>query len=182
MEKTVGIIISVGVAVLLGIILVQIISTQTVVTTQTKTVTETHNLYSNGCYQVPGQVNVSTDADCNLTIVNIPTGWKVNDCPLSSIAVTNNAGTGLTLDTDYYLFSTTGIVQMLNTSATNFTALGPTNNTKITYTYCGDDYINQSWGRNVLNLVPGFFVLAILIGAAFVIFWILKEQGIDFNI
>jgi hypothetical protein len=51
--------------------------------------------------------------------------------------------------------------------------------TKVTYTYCPDEYVNESWQRTILNLVPGFFVLAILIGTAFIIFYVLKKEGIE---
>ena len=36
----------------------------------------------------------------------------------------------------------------------------------------------SSWGSTVLKLVPGFFALAIFIGAAFVMFKILQAEGV----
>ena len=48
---------------------------------------------------------------------------------------------------------------MLNTTDTR---RGDFNDTYISYAYCGDNYLNSAWGRTVLNLVAGFFALALL--------------------
>ena len=118
---------------------------------------ETTNL-STSCYS--GNEVDETSADCNITVTNYPTSWKTLDCPLTSVTATNNTGTALILDTDYSVFASTGIIQMLNTTDTNSTGLG--DNVKIGYTYCPDDYLNSSWGRSILTTVPGFFALALL--------------------
>ncbi len=135
------------------------------VTTKTNVADETYNL-STSCY-VGGEVNESNSA-CNITVTNYPTSWRVEDCPLTSVVVSNATGTALTLDTDYSLFTSSGVVQMLNTTTTNSTGLG--NNALVDYTYCGDNYMNSSWGRNILGVNVGVFALAILliiIGAAY---------------
>jgi hypothetical protein len=72
-----------------------------------------------------------------------------------------------------------GSLSLVNTLNLN-TSLS--NTTTITYDYCTEDYLAEGWGRTVLNMVPGFFALAILIGVAFVIFWILKKEGIEMDI
>ena len=46
-------------------------------------------------------------------IANVPTSWKVEDCPLTSIVVSYATGTFLTLTTDYTLSTTTGLLNIL---------------------------------------------------------------------
>jgi hypothetical protein len=46
------------------------------------------------------------------------------------------------------------------------------------YTYCPDTYVNLSWGRTILNLVPGFFAL-MLIGIGIGLFYkVLRNEGL----
>jgi hypothetical protein len=51
------------------------------------------------------------------------------------------------------------------------------NTSVVTYDYCADDYVG-GWGKTVLNLVPGIFVVAILILSAFAILSILKKENV----
>jgi len=138
---------------------------------------ETFDLDALGCINATGggMVNFTTDADCNITMANAPSGWKISDCPLTSVIVENtSAGTYTALDegTDYNLFASTGIIQMLNTEDTD---AGDFNTTYVTYTYCTDDYLNSSWGRSVLGTVPGFFALA-LFGVSLWLFYRVFEN------
>lgn len=96
------------------------------------------------------------------TVTNAPTSWKVNDCPLTSVAIKNaSGGTALTDTTDYTLTASAGTFLLKNTTTT-VAMIGADNNTYVDYTYCGDDYMNLTWGRTLINLVAGFFALAIL--------------------
>ncbi len=152
------------VTLILGIVLVGVIATQTIaVTAKTIVYDETTDLEAAGCIAGADQsVNDSLSA-CNITATNVPTGWKITDCPLASVSVENTtAGTYsvLTEGTDYNLYASTGIVQMLNTTGTDE---GDVNTTYINYNYCGDDYMNSSWGRSVLDIVAGFFAIALLL-------------------
>ena len=52
------------------------------------------------------------------------------------------------------------------------------NNALVDYTYCNEGYMDSSWGRTVINLVPGFFALAIL-GASLLLFYSVAK---DFDI
>ncbi len=106
-------------------------------------------------------------AACNITVTNLPTGWKVVDCPLTSVVV-GNATLDFTDGTEYNnLLASVGVIQMLNVTTTQF---GYVNTTLVDYTYCADDYLNTSWGRSVLVTVPGFFALALL-GVALWLFY-----------
>jgi len=124
-----------------------------------------------------GSVN-ETDADSNLTMVNTPTSWKILDCPLTGIVVKNGSGDETwTLDTDYNVYAASGIVTILNTTLTN-TTNNVGNTTLIDYTYCGDDYMNLTWGRTSINLVPGFFAIALLLISVGLFYSVAKEHGI----
>lgn len=163
------------VSLILGIALASQAATMALgVTDKTIVASEGYNLTGIGCYQ-DGQVN-GTDADCNITLTHAPTSWKKTDCPLTSVTAKNYTETNtLTLDTDYNLDATNGIITMLNTTTTNLTNLG--NEVKIGYTYCDDDYMNLSWGRTSINTSIGLFALG-LFGVAIALFWsVAKEAG-----
>lgn len=123
---------------------------------------EQTNLVTVGCY-VGGQVNES-DPDCNITVSNwYPAGdWRASEsqCYLSSVVVSDDTGTALTLDTDYYLYSDTGVIQLLNTTAT--TSL-PNNLVEVDYEYCGEGYLTSSGDRSLASLWTTMMVLALII-------------------
>lgn len=161
------------VTLLLGVVLIGTVATNALAVTDKTTVTDESWNLATACI-VGNQVNES-DADCNITVTNAPTGWKSNDCPLASVVVTNSTPYTFTLDTDYYLFTSTGIVQMLNTTSTR---AGHANTTLVDYKYCGDNYLNSSFGRTGVNLVPGFFGLALLLTSVGLFYNVAKEEGI----
>lgn len=158
---------------------------------QTRTVTErtqtTQTFAGAGCFTpvnltgtdfvtLHTQVNGPTDADCNLTVTNVPTGWKLetaSDCLLVA-TVSNGTSTALTLDTDYYFNTATGKVTLLNTS-TNTRVL-TNNNTLVSYTYCSDDYLNTSWGRTILNTNVGFLAIAVLAVVLWLVYVLLERK------
>lgn len=109
------------------------------------------------------------------TVANNPTSWKVIDCPLTSIALTNSSGSTWTSGTDYTFTAATGTFTIGNTIDTNVTA---DNYTYVDYIYCGDDYMNLTWGRTGINLVPGFFALTMLLISVGLFYSVAKENGI----
>lgn len=112
----------------------------------------------------------------NFTIANVPTGWKVDDCPISSVTYGNTTADWVS-GTDYNFYAASGILQVLNSTITGTESIG-TNDTLIDYTYCPDAYMNIAWGRSILNLVAGFFALAIL-GLGLGLFYsVAKDAGI----
>ena len=139
---------------------------------------ETFDLSAAGCIGGIGQdINESTSA-CNITVANVPTSWKTEDCPLTSVVVENTTAgtyTALTSGTDYNLFAVTGIIQMLNTTSTDNADF---NTTYVGYTYCADDYLNSTWGRSVLNTTVGFFALALLGVALWLFYSVFRNLGI----
>jgi len=149
-------------------------------TDKTNIYDETFDLNALGCVNATGggMINSTTDADCNITMANAPSGWKTTDCPLTSVTVLNTtAGTyaALSEGTDYDLFATTGIIHMLNTLDNDG---GTFNTTYVNYIHCEDDYLNSSWGRSILGTVPGFFALALLGVSLWLFYTVFKQVGI----
>ena len=145
------------------------------------------NVSYNYTYHDPsGAINTTAilEADDVLTQAASATTWKTGDtaCAISSIQLYNQTGDLMTVTTDY-TWATDGNGNTGNLTLVNVGDLNTSisNSTTITYNYCPDNYLAASWQRTILNLVPGFFALAILIGAAFVILRILKNEGIVGN-
>jgi len=166
------------VALIIGIVLITSIATSTLAVTDKKIIYDEHfDLVTLGCSNESAFNN--TNALCNLTVANAPTAgtWKEDDCPIASLVVENTSAgtyTALTEGTDYLLFASAGIIDMQNTTATQIYV----NDTYVSYSYCGDDYLNQAWSRTVLNLLAGFFALAIM-GVGIGLFYsVYKSAGI----
>lgn len=158
-KKEVNYLIAAFVFLIVGIALIgAVASGVNVVTDRTNVADEFVDISSSKVGQLEGRVNESIS---NYTLINNPTGWKSIECPLAVFSIENATDDDYTLilGTDYELFNFEGIVRFLNSSTMNVT-LG--NNTYVTYTYCADGYLDSSWGRSVLNTVPGFFALALL--------------------
>lgn len=172
-QNTMKILISTFVVLLLALAFVVSIADQTSnATEKTQVLLESHDATT--CFVSDGtddQVNEG-DAACVLTLTNAPTSWKIEDCPLAEVVVTNGTAVDVwTVDTDYTLSASAGTITLLNTTATEHVN-GETNNTVTSYTYCGDSYMNASWGRNILGVNVGIYALAILlvaIGAAYLL-------------
>lgn len=177
MEKNspvIGIIISVFIAILLGVVMLSISADQVNDITGLVSNTDSAAVMT---FVAAGTINEVTE----YTVTNAPTGWKVQSasdggCALTNFVLSNASGTALTLTTDYIVDLQYGTYTMVNTTAT--ADLGATNTTIASYTNCPDGY-QTSFGGTVLNMVPGFFALAILVSVAFLIFWILRREGID---
>jgi len=158
-DNTLKVLVTTFVVLLLAIAFLSSIATQTTNTTSLSVVTdETTDLSANGCLTADGQVNESSD-NCVLTVTNAPTGWKQVECPLTSIVVGNDT-TELTLDTDYTVVASTGVITLLNTTETENGTIG--NDLLVDYEYCGDNYVTSSWGRTLLGTNVGLYAIAIL--------------------
>ena len=161
------------VTLLLGAVLIGVIATNGLVVTDKTTIADEY--FNMADAYDAGNINTSFV----FTVEQSPAGWKVLDCPLTSVTVSNGTGatgTALTLTTDYTFTASTGDFLFLNTEAVNQTFLSD-NSTYVDYTYCGDDYMNLSWGRTVINLVSGFFALALLGASLGLFFSVAKDTG-----
>ena len=160
---------------LIGIVLIGSISTEGLAKTDyTRTSGESE------AYTIVGDAPNTTAVH---TVTNYPTTWKVGDCPISSLVVVNasSGGTALTATTDYTLTASSGSFVFVNSTATRLmvtTNKGATNTTYLSYAYCGDDYLNSTWGRTAVNLVPGFFAIALLLISAGLFYSIAKDYDI----
>ena len=173
-DNTITVLLSIFVVVLLAVsFAISIAQTSSQNTVLSKVTDESFNLETLGCYTADGEVNESSST-CALTVTYAPTGWRSQECPLTSVVVTNNTGTALTLDTDYQLSASTGVVTMLNTTDTNATNL--VNVVKVDYTYCGDNYVSTSWARTILNTNTGLYALAILVAVLIVVVNMLGKE------
>jgi len=144
---------------ILGIALLTTISSES--NTRTSTVTTSENMDYTLAFD---GVNINT------SYVNGPLttlGDTNADCPLTSVALTNSSGTAYTTVTDYVFNVNTGTFTLKDTVAVNVTA---DNITAVTYTYCPTGYMNIGWGRTGINIVPGFFAIA-LMAIAIGLFW-----------
>jgi len=174
-SSTIKVLISAMVLIILAVAFLTAIADQSNLSTQRTLIDdETHNLAT--CVSVTDaegwEINESNSA-CNITVTNAPTGWKQEDCQLGVVVVENGTGTALTLDTDYAVFADTGIIQMLDTTATeNLTG----NNTYLDYSYCGDGYVSQSWGRTVLDTNVGIYAIAVLVIVVLLVYTLLKRE------
>ena len=108
--------------------------------------------------------------------------WQTQGgCPLTSFVMENASGFDMTVTTDYIVNLTSGSFTMVNNTDTNSTGdygITADNNTYVHYYYCADEY-QTGFTNTVLGMIPGFFALAILVSIAFVIFWILRNEGIE---
>ena len=116
------------------------------------------------------------------TIANVPTGWKITDCPIGSVVVRNQTANTATVTTDYVFFTNNGTFFLKNTTryvAADCSGTGDvTNVTALDYQYCADGYMNIGWGRSVLTLVAGFFALALLGASVGLFYSVAKDSGI----
>ena len=168
------------VALLLGVSLLGVIATEEQELVS-KSVVTNESITFTTCRTVGADPTLNeTGVNCNFTITYAPTGWKVNDetpCPLTSFAMRNFTGDTMTSGTDYVADLTNGIVNLRNT-----TALGGAidanqyNVSYVDYLYCGDDYVNQSWQRSILNVVVGMFGIALLIVAVGIFYAVIRNE------
>jgi hypothetical protein len=158
---------------ILGIVFISQISViGSGVTTYSRVTDESIALVTNGT-----DLNTSGMVSSTYQIVNSPSGWKVLDCPITSFSLTNSSGSALVEDTDFTFTESNGTLTLLRTVLTKST-LYPINVSLVDYAYCGDDYMNLGWGRTGINLVPGFFAIAMLLISVGLFYSVAKENGI----
>lgn len=145
-------------------------------------VTEKTNIYSesmdiSAARTATGACPMSVDETYALALANSPTGWKTSDCPITSFSMLNQTGVEATVTTDYVLFANNGTLLLMNTTIWGDCS-ATANTTTLNYTYCTDGYMNLAWGRTILNLVAGFFALALLGASVGLFYSVAKNTGI----
>ena len=184
-NKTVGIAIAVAVAILMGVILIQIIADQTAQKVQLVQQTDTLTLVKQGA---TNHNNITYDYQ----LTKLDNAWRETfpECSKSTLAVgTNiiiynstgaemmNNGACSTLTNEYYIVEGKSTLLICDAADTNSSTT-----MTVRYNTCPSEGYVGGWAQTVFKLIPGFFALALLIGAAFVIFKILKEEGVDLQI
>lgn len=160
------------VALLVGVILIGSLATEATDKTE-KTILEGETLSTVGSCADDTGLNPGV----NLTITNYPSSWKSTDCPIEDFSITNSSGDALTETTDYTFTASTGVVNLENTSTT-VDICSFDNVSLVNYTYCGDNYMNLSWGRSVINNVAGFFAIALLLTSVGLFYSVAKDLKI----
>jgi len=161
---------------IVGIVLISTIASNTLLVTEKIGVASetidisTDKTVSGACPQGVNGTNV-------FTLVNAPTGWKITDCPITSFSMANQTGVAATVTTDYVFFANNGTLFLKNTTIWGDCS-ATANATTATYNYCSDEYLNSTWGRAILNLVAGFFALALLGASVGLFYSVAKDAGI----
>ena|SRR3990167_149445 len=130
----------------------EIFNQQSVMTTKPTIVNEAVDISS--ARLAGGDINVSR----TFTIVNAPSGWKVDECPIESVTY-GNSSTNYVLTTDYTFVDTTGVLTLVNSTAVRTGG----NNTLIDYTYCYDGYNTDTGSRSIAGIIGLFVVLALAV-------------------
>ena len=173
------------VTLLIGIVLVgQVASEGQNVTRQTQITSESEDISSarltTGINNSLSLINTSK----SFSVTNNPTSWKTEDsaCNINSFVMRNSSGSVISSG-NYSLNAQYGNFTLTNTSLWVFGTGGQGtnttfNNTLLAYLYCDDDFLNISWGRNILNLIGGFFAIALLIISVGLFYDVAKDAGI----
>lgn len=168
MDNSAKLIVSAFIALLFGAIAIGIMASNTNdKTTEIYVANETISLAP--ARVAGGGLNTTYD----FTLTNAPTSWKTTDCAVDDLAYRNQTGATLTLTTHYTFTGSTGALRVKNVTSLN-SPIG--NSTAVSYSYCGDDYLNSTWGRSTLNMVSGFFALIMLSYAAGVFYLVFKQK------
>lgn len=116
--------------------------------------------------------NTYVSSGFNYTIYS-QSDWKISECPLTGVGISNGAGTLLTKDTDYTLYADKGVYSLIN--ATKTMPMTSLNKTYVNATYCGDGYLTSSGDRGLANLWTTLMVIVLIGTLAGLIARIWKE-------
>lgn len=142
------------------VLITEIFNQQAVMTTKNPIVNETINIAS---ARMAG-ANINTSLS-NFTVLQSPNGtWKQTqpDCYISAVSYGNATG-DFVVTTDYILYPSLGIINVLNTSTT-VSSTG--NTTYIDYTYCPNGYITDGGTRSITTLIGLISVIALFVVVA----------------
>lgn len=168
-NSSVTMMVSAFLALIIGISLAGVVATEGNSVTETVTISGEEVDYT-AAVQVNGTINTSVE----FTIDNTPDGWRVTGCPIASFDLYNDSGS-LTNAVDYTFTSSTGVISFSNTVNVN---ASETNVTTATYIYCNEDYLTQGWNRTIIDLVPGFFALALMGVGVGLFYSVMRKEGI----
>jgi len=161
---------------IIGAVAVSAIAENSNEKTQLTTITRTLDIS-------PARITTYPDIDDTyvFTIDNaVYSGFRTDysECEVQTINFYNQTGDLMTDPTDYVFVMDIASLTLENVYDLNTST---SNTTTVTYNYCANDYIG-GWTKTILNVIPGLYVIALLMAIAFTIFWILKKEGIDIGI
>ena len=164
------------VTLILGIALISAIATQSLAST---TPTSVSNEQINVSSAIVNASYVNTSVDFDLAHAYVGTNaYKATDfgsaCYIIPTVTNSTNASNVYVDPTDILRYTDGTFSLKNTSR----VLSGGTILNATYTYCGNDYISQSWGRDVLNLVGGFFAIALMLVGVGLFYSISKDYGL----
>jgi len=159
-QKNINFLVLAFVFLIIGVVLIGPVASN--VNDRTEKVTILNETLDISAARIPGFI-LSINESYPFTITNYPDDWKILDCPITDFVFRNQTQVDTIVTTDYIFFPANGTLLLMNSSAYHIGGtLQVINTTTMDYVYCADDYLNSSWGRSVLNTVPGFFALALL--------------------
>jgi len=181
-NKNITLLITAFIALIIGIVLISTVATSTQERTSLLySSNETLDISSARATSVVPDLMVNETGLLSVSNAYAAGEWQRgdSDCDIVLFSLTNSS-TGL--GTDEWNITTDGRIALIN-STTN-AAIGwgfgddVTNTSQISYKYCDDDYLAAQWQRTVLNIVPGFFGLALLLIAVGLFYVIAKNEGL----
>lgn len=158
------------IVVILGVVFIGIIASQVLENTEQDYVAnESINIAP--ARLAAGSINTTYQ----FTLGQAPDSWKLNnaDCQINNFFFRNQTGSTLSSGTAYTLTAGTGKLVLANVANLNGTQ---SNITTVSYNYCGNDYLNQGFGRSTLKLTVGMIALAILVGIVSLIYFYVRKN------
>ena len=156
---------------IVGVALIGVVAQQIRIGTETSDIS--NESFSLATFRADFSDNINTSAIVNLTNAYGDDDWQWNECSISVTSMAFANGTALATTTDYNA-TANGAIALYNSSSFYDSA----NTTNVIYSYCADDYMNLGWGRSVMQIVPGFFAIAMLLIALAMFYGIAKESGL----
>ena len=154
-----GAIVSLFILAIVGLVLVPAIADNVWETTNTMPGTEVVDVTGN-------RINLHALAGVNLSDFDLGTITLGQDNIRGVSSVTHNNGTVLIQDTDWeFVTRLSGTVRLLNSStntAWDYDGVNQFNQTNWTYTF-GDSYVENANARTLLNLIPLFFIIGLVL-------------------
>jgi len=168
------------IAILVGVVLINVTAEEGLKKTELLRINNETVDYTAARHSPDTEGALMENVSARIALANVYTGtnsWKAgeSECDFVALRATNSTST---LGSTHYNISTDGYITFKNGTAYGGPAWNVgVNTSEVSYTYCGDDYLVASWQRTVLNLIPGFFGIALMIIAVGLFLVILKREG-----
>lgn len=169
------------VVIMLGVIITGIVATNalsaTALTTTTDTQTLTEARLGGGALNETYYFTLSKDARIGT--------FRYDDsanCGVSTLTLKTSNGTLLTEGATCgsnkdYVYTDNVNLNFCNSLGTNASA-SYTNTTTATYSSCPDTFVTGSFGRTAINLIPGFFGIAVMLVGVGLFYSVAKREGL----